>query len=135
MSDLGMFNTALEHRTVEVVAWQWDGTKGSAMAGCDALQRELPIRGASLERMQHHAQKAISGDGLDANEVSVAIKRRADGMYWSGTVRRGQWLIVWLHHDLVNHVEILEREYGDLLLHPLNPIVTLHPRRKEITDV
>lgn len=134
MSDLGMFNTALEHREIEVVFYQWDGTKSGAMAATAALQRELPIRGASLTSAHHHAERAIEGDGPDMNRLEVEIIRHADGQGWEGSVNRGQFLVMWLHDSRLHHVEIMDAEHGELILRPLAPVIRLRPRGSEIEE-
>lgn len=127
MSDLSMFDMALERATLHVVGWKWNGTTKSGIDGVAALQRELPLRGARLTEMHNHRQAAISGDRGSENYIDITILRNVDGMQWEGRIFPGHWLLLWLHDTRLHHAEIALEEYGDLLLRPSAPIVTLSP--------
>lgn len=125
MSDLGMFNAALQHHTLEVIAWQFDGSKDGAQVATAALQRELPLRGAALEGANLRVEQN-SRHGDDAY-LQLRIRRTVDGEEWETRLRRGHWLVLWLHHSWLHSVGKMTEAEGEGFFRRSNPIVTLRP--------
>lgn len=125
MSDLGMFRSPLQHRSLEAITYQWDGTKEQGISAVEWLQRELSVRDGRLLRMQDRSiVRTVDGRG---HTLEITIMRTTDCQEWSGTMEVGQWLVLWLHQSRLHHVEVLDERYGEVLFRPVAPIVTLVP--------
>jgi hypothetical protein len=128
MSDLSMFDTTLEHHTLEAIAWQFDGKKESAMAGGRALLREVPMRGGTITEMRHHIEAHTDPGRNGGNSLRITIVRVADDQEWEQTLIPGDWLVMWLHESRLHKVEVVDFVRGEEMFRPVSPVVTLRPR-------
>lgn len=120
----------LDRRTVELVGFQWDGTLAGAKRALPALNEEMVARGGHIDTFHFHREASTRG-GATAPHLEVVFRRRVDGLQWVGKMLRGQWILVWLHHGHIQHVEIAEAEYGEMALRPAAPVIHLPERPTE----
>lgn len=137
MSDIKAFQPhhVLQHRTLEAVVFQWDGTQEQALQVTAELERELPMRDAALEGAKFHGGASVkmsrstqSVEVDDRRSLSLRIVRKADGLVNAISLRPHEWLVIWLHEDRLYATEIFSRERGEIMFRPVRPIVIMRPR-------
>jgi hypothetical protein len=122
---------ALEHHVLEVLAFQWDGSRANAKQIASDLKHELPSRDATIHSI-HHRQTSSTND-FHADELTVHIERRSDGHEWNIILNHDQWLAFWLHQERVYMVTSMNEAEGALFFRRTNPVVRLDNRR-QVTD-
>lgn len=137
MSDIKAFrpHTVLQHRTLEAIVFQWDGTQEQGVTVADELLRELPLRDAELESAHFEGgihteirRSTQSATISDSRRLSLRITRKSDGLVNALRLHAGEWLVVWLHEDRLYGTEIFEAARGEILFRPVRPIVMIRPR-------
>lgn len=113
----------LEHRILESVVFQWDGTHDQAVAVMEDLKGELRMRGGELiaARYTHLASKCPV--------LSLGLRRRSDEQEWSVEMIAGEWLVIWLRREQIMLVEQLYEVDGGRLFQPAEAVITIHPER------
>lgn len=127
--------SVLQHKTLEALVFQWDGTREHGMAVTAELMRELPPLDAVLAGSEYRAgvhvalqrsSQSVSVD--DGRTLSVRIGRLADETVNALRLHPHEWLVIWLFHGNLYGTEVFSRERGEILFAPVRPIITLRPR-------
>lgn len=120
----------LEHHILEMLAFQWDGKRESAMGLVDELQRELVMRDAVLCRAHHR----ITSEG--ENRLELGVERKSDGEHFHVTLfGDDDWLVISLHEQRFHLIERLRSFEGEDLFRRVRPVVVLTPRSPEPPQV
>lgn len=142
MSDIVDFrpHSVLQHRSLEAVVFQWDGTKDQAMAVTNELQRELTIRAAELVGSTFSGDISVKltrsvgqVDATDKRTWSVHIHRRDDDKDFGEYLAPHDWLVLWLFEERLYDVQKFSADTGDRIFTRIRPVVTLRPRHPEVT--
>ncbi len=118
----------LQHHMLEMVSFQWDGTKQQAIDVTREIQRELQMRDGVL------IQANVRIDTRTGTEIELAVERRSDGDVTRARIRPHQWLVIHLHEQRLLYIEAMDGMAGAWLFERTRPVVLLHPKRGEISD-
>lgn len=139
MSDIRDFqpHAVLQHRVLEAIVFQWDGTQEQALAVVDELMREMEMRdaavtGATTQGAIHVelSRSTQSATMKDDRTLSLRIVRKSDGMVNNLRIHSGEWLVIWLHEQRLYGTEVFSAERGEILFRPVRPVVMLRPREE-----
>jgi hypothetical protein len=112
MADILALHSNIEHHTLEMIAWQFDGTNEGAMKGTREIEAELRMRGAEL--IAAHFRRVTSiGDGPgEQSAVTYVIRRRADLVEQEVMLVKGQWLVLHIHEQRLYVADVLDEMQG-----------------------
>lgn len=113
----------LELHSIEYIAYQWDGSKNQAQVVTRELQRELPMRSASL--LTAGVKLRTSNVHDDSVELRVEIERKADGRIFLVELTTFEWLVVSLHEGRIFDVVKLPSYIGDGIFRRVAPSMPL----------
>lgn len=133
MSDIRDFrpHAVLEHRVLEAVVFQWDGSRQQALIVTAELQREMQMRDAVLTTSSYTGRLSLESSAgqvktRDSRTLTIGIRRRADGETFNVWVAPQQWVACWLLEERLYYVQAVDREDGERMFRPLRPIIPLH---------
>ncbi len=113
----------LELHAIEHIVFQWDGSKAAAQVVTRELQRELPMRSASLLT----AGVKLRTSNLRGSDVElrVEIERKADGRIFLTELSTFDWLVITLHEGKLFDAGSLNSRIGDAMFRRVAPSVPL----------
>jgi hypothetical protein len=122
MSDIEDFrpHSVLEHHTLEVVTFQWDGTQAQAQTVAGEIEREMRMRDAKLETARFHVTLRTEP------RLTIGITRGSDALYTSVDVLAGEWLAINLHENRYYSHEAVRSHKGEAQFRRARPVVLLH---------
>lgn len=115
MADVIQLHSTLEHHTLEMIAFQFDGTNGGAMKATRELTAELRMRDAELI-VAHFRRVTSLGDGPSAESaLTYVIRRLADKVEFERMLRKGEWLVLHLNDQRVYNAEVMPAGRGEFM--------------------
>lgn len=132
MSDLSIFASPLEHHTLECLVFQWTVNKDRTMRFIADAEKSLPMHGGRITSAHERGQAVVQGDGASYRHVDLTIRRDADGEEWEVRLKEYDWLVIWLHHERINYVQVVDPQFGETLFRPMAPIVQI---RREVPQI
>jgi hypothetical protein len=119
-------SSMLQHRVLEQVVFQWDGTHARAMEGTTELAEELRARGGILRESRFETNSS------GACYWFLTIERVADGQTWEFDIRRGDWVVIDLHEQRVYTIDVLPEPIGEETYNRTTPVIRIETARPKL---